>query len=178
MTVTQTPQPVVIRPQRRIGEFTAMCVIDEAGTDELEIAKHPVQEGAQISDNAYVKAATLQIKALFNDLDGTPLNETYENLRKLQALREVFDVVTGKRIYKNMLMKTLSQTTDRETENILSVSMSFEEIIIVQVEVTTVPPRAKQAQPAKTGATQNAGAKSANPVKPQKQKSILASARM
>lgn len=178
MSVTSTPQPVVIRPQRRIGEFTAMVVIEEAGTDELEIAKHPVQDGAQISDNAYVKAATLSMKALFND-ETDPLTEVYQKLRDLQALREVFDVVTGKRIYKNMLMKTLSQTTDRETENILSVSMAFEEIIIVQVEVTTVPPRAKQANPGKTGGTQNAGAKSAVETnKPQKQKSILASARM
>jgi hypothetical protein len=177
MSVTSTPQPVVIRPKRRIGEFVGMCTIDESGVDELEIAKHPIQDGAQVSDNAYVKSATLSINAQFNDNDA-PLAEVYTRLRALQAKREVFDVVTGKRLYKNMLMKSLSQTTDKTTENTLSVSFTFEEIIIVQVEVTNVPARAKQSNPAKTGATQNAGAKSAKPVdKAQKQKSILFSIR-
>lgn len=175
---TQTPSPVVVRPQRRIASFTAMCVVEEVGTDELEITKHPVQEGAQISDHAYVKAADLKIKALFDD-ELLPLNEIYKKLLELQASRILFDVVTGKRLYKNMLMKSLSQTTDADNENILSVSFSLEEIIIVQVEVTTVPPRAKQANPARTGGTQNAGAKSAKVVenKPKRQQSILASAR-
>lgn len=174
---TQTPQPVVVRPQRRIGSFTAMCVISETAKDELEITKHPVQEGAMISDNAYVKPSDVSIKVVFND-DEKPLQETYRLLLELQALREPFDVVTGKRIYKNMLMKGLGQTTDAENENVLSIDFTLEEIIIVQVEVTTVPPRAKQATPAKTGATQNAGAKSAKAVeKPKRQQSILASAR-
>lgn len=174
---TQTPQPVVVRPQRRIGQFTAMCVISETAKDELEITKHPVQEGATISDNAYVKPSDVSIKVVFND-DDKPLQETYRLLLELQALREPFDVVTGKRIYKNMLMKGLGQTTDAENENVLSIDFTLEEIIIVQVEVTTVPPRAKQATPAKTGATQNAGAKSAKAVeKPKRQQSILASAR-
>jgi hypothetical protein len=178
MSVTSTPQPVVIRPQRRIGEFAGMCTLEESGLDELEIAKHPIQDGAQVSDNAYLKSATLSIKAQFNDNEA-PLQEVYERLRTLQAKREVFDVVTGKRLYKNMLMKSIAQTTDATSENTLSVSFAFEEIIIVQVEVASLPARAKQKQPAKTGATQNAGAKSAKPLenKPQKQKSILSSVR-
>lgn len=175
---TQTPQPVVVRPQRRIGSFTAMCVIEENANDELEITKHPVQEGATISDNAYVKPSGVTIKVVFGD-DDRPLQETYRLLLELQATRLPFDVVTGKRIYKNMLMKGLAQTTDAESENILSITFTLEEIIIVQVEVTTVPPRAKQASPARTGSTQNAGSKSAKAVenKPKRQQSILASAR-
>lgn len=175
---TQTPSQVVVRPQRRIASFTAMCVVEEVGRDELEITKHPVQDGAMISDHAYVKAADLTIKVLFDD-DQLPLDEIYKQLLELQASRLLFDVVTGKRIYKNMLMKSLSQTTDAEKENILSIDMALEEIIIVQVEVATVPPRAKQAQPARTSGTQNAGAKSAkaNGDGPKRQQSILASAR-
>jgi len=155
-----------------------MCVVEEAATDELEITKHPVQDGAQISDHAYIKAADVKIKALFTD-DELPLTETYKKLLELQSSRILFDVVTGKRIYKNMLMKSLSSTTDAETENILSVNFSLEEVLIVQVEVTSVPPRAKQAQPARTSGTQNAGSKSAKAVenKPKRQQSILASAR-
>lgn len=175
--ITETGQRATIRPQRRIGEFTAMVVIEENGTDSLEITKHPVQEGAVIADNAYVKPADVTVKALFDD-ETMPLDELYTKLREFQALREPFDVVTGKRIYRDMLCKTLAQNTDRETENVLSLTFTLEQIIIVQVEITTVPPRSKQKSPGSTGATQKAGSKSAQEdKKPKRQQSILASAR-
>lgn len=176
--ITQTPQPVVVRPQRRVGEFKASCTISENATDELEITKHPVQDGATISDHAYLKPSSLALKVIFTDED-RPLQETYRLLLELQASKQPFDVVTSKRLYKNMLMKTLAQTTDEETENLLSINFSVEQIIIVQVETTSVPPRAKQAAPGRTGSTQSAGSKSAQAVqkKPKRQQSILASAR-
>jgi hypothetical protein len=159
---TETPEPVTIRPVRSIDAFTAYVVLDETGTDELEITEHPVQEGAVVADHAYLKPTTLGMRVVFGD-DLQPLEETYAQLLDLQALREPIDVVTGKRIYRSMLIRSLACTTDPTTENILAVSLALKEIIIVQVEVSSVPPRAKQAQPAKTGGTQNAGAKSAQP---------------
>lgn len=177
MTITQTPQPAVIRPKRRIASFDAMVVLEENAEDNLTITKHPVQEGSTVSDNAFIEPSKLSIKALFND-NQKPLDEIYQALLKLQASKIPFDVVTGKRIYKNMMLTSLGNTTDKKTENILSISFTIEEIIIAQVEIVTVPPRSKQKSPGRTGATQKAGTKSAEAVnKPQKQQSILSSAR-
>ncbi len=158
-------------PRRAIGPFTATVTVEEIASDDLEITQHPVQQGAAITDHAYVKPATLSIKIMFSDAD-TPLAETYAKLLKLQASREPFDVVTGKRAYKNMLFKSLGQTNDAQTENILSISAELQEIFIVQVETTSVPPRRNQANPGKTGATENAGQKSAQPA-PEKNRSAL-----
>jgi hypothetical protein len=160
-----TPETVaVIRPVRQVGGFSAAVTVREIATDDLEITQHPVQEGAAITDHAYKKPVALVVELLFND-DLLPLAETYERLRALQASRIPFDVVTGKRIYKNMLFKTLGNTTDEKTENILQINATLQEIITVRVEVTTVPPRARQRMKGKTGGTQNAGTKNAKPTK-------------
>lgn len=171
MTMLNPSTPATIIPRRSIGPFKATVTLEEIASDDLEITQHPVQQGATITDHAYLKPATVSIKIMFSDADA-PLAETYAKLRQLQASREPFDVVTGKRVYKNMLLKSLGQTNDAQTENILSISAELQEVFIVQVETTTVPPRKRQANPGKTGATENAGQKSAQPA-PERNRSAL-----
>lgn len=149
-------------PKRAIGSFTAYVTIDESATDELEITQHPVQQGAEITDHAYIKPATLSIKAMWSNNE-EPVSDIYQKLLDLQASREPFDIVTGKRAYTNMLFKSLGVTTNAETENALSVSASFTQVFITALEVVSVPPRKNQRTPGKTGKTQQAGAKSATP---------------
>lgn len=159
-------------PKRAIGPFNATVTLEEIASDDLEITQHPVQQGAKITDHAYLKPATVSIKIMFNAADA-PLAETYAKLRQLQASREPFDVVTGKRAYKNMLLKSLGQTNDAQTENVLSISAELQEILLTSVEVVTVPERSKQANPGKTGATEKAGQKKAQPVTEPKKRSAL-----
>ncbi|MNO26505.1 hypothetical protein D3C76_163590 [compost metagenome] len=168
--LAQLLSPIVFRPRRRMGDFTAYLTIDETGEDELEITEHPVQDGTEITDHAYLKSATLNLSVQFVEGETfVPLDETYRAMLELQKSRVPFDVVTGKRVYTNMLFKSLRQTTDKNTDNVLAIQATLREIKIVPVVVTTVPPRDKQATPGKTGATQRAGTKKAQPVKPQEQ---------
>lgn len=153
-------------PQRSIGPFTATVTIEEVGTDDLEITQHPVQQGAAITDHAYLKPASLSLRVGWSPLSGSTLAEIYADLLALQAKREPLNVVTGKRQYQNMLIKSLVQTTDKTTEHVLSISAQLQQILLVPVTVTTVPPRAHQANPGKTGATQNAGTKKLQPMDP------------
>lgn len=160
-------------PRRAVGPFNATITVEENGKDDLEITQHPVQQGASITDHAYVKPSTVSLKVMWNDTDA-PLAETYANLLTLQASREPFDVVTGKRTYRNMLMKALSLTTDALTENVLNINMELQEIILTSLEVVTVPERPKQKDAGKTGKTENAGTKSAQPASPPRKRSALA----
>ncbi len=162
MSAIQPAIPAVIAPVRSIGPFTAYVTVEEVASDDLEITQHPVQQGASIADHAYVKPATVTIKFVMN-ADAMPLPELYEKLLKLQSSREPFDVITGKRQYKNMLLKSIAQTTDRQTEHVLSITAQLQEVRIVAVEVTSVPARHKHKAPGKTGATQNAGTKKPEP---------------
>lgn len=166
-------ETAVFLPRRAIGSFNATITIEEVGKDDLEITQHPVQQGASITDHAYVKPSTVNLKVMWS-ADDAPLSETYQNLLTLQSSREPFDVVTGKRTYRNMLMKSLAQTTDALTENVLNISMELQEIILTSLEVVTVPARPKQKNAGKTGATENAGAKSAQPASTPRKRSALA----
>lgn len=84
----------------------------------------------------------------------------YEQLRALQQSRQPFDILTGKRAYKNMLFAALEVKTDPQSENALWVVAVCREVIIAQTQTVMVPisadPQA-QADPAKTQAIANRG---------------------
>ena len=158
--------PVSFRPKRKIGSFEATITLEENATDDLEITQHPVQDGATITDHAYIKPVKLSIRAQYSPLLlGVPVDEMYRRLRVLQASRIPMDVVTGKRIYRNMLISSLSETTDRETSTILNVSATLQEVILPSVVTVPVPAttadRSKQEDPGRTGSTENGGIKKA-----------------
>lgn len=152
-------EPFTIRPTRKIGEISANVVIDEATNDTLTITKQPVQQGASITDHAYKEPTTFSTNILFRDNPGSSLSKIYQDLLDLQVSRIPFDIVTPKRIYKNMLLASIGMTTDKYTENILKINASFQEIIIVSVSTTNVP-RRLQSQPKATAKTEDVGKKS------------------
>lgn len=160
-------------PQRAIGPFRATVTVEETGVDTLEITQHPVQQGASITDHAYNLPATVSLSVLFS-ADTAPLAETYLKLRLLQSSRVPFTLVTGKRTYRNMLIKSLAQTNDATTENVLSIRMDLQEVFITALQVVSVPERSQQADPGTTGATENAGQQSAQEASAPRSRSALA----
>lgn len=149
-----------VRPTRRYGEITANVVIEESANDTLTITKQPVQQGASITDHAFKEPSVFNSTILFNDNPAKSLSKIYQELLDLQSSRVPFTIVTPKRIYNNMLIASIGQTTDKQTENCLKINLSCQEIIIVSVTTTQVP-RSKQKQPGTTGKTENVGKKSA-----------------
>lgn len=156
--------------KRKIGPINVQVVTNESTTDKLQITQQPVQQGASITDHAFKEPTQFSMTALFKDnslisgllntFTGNGLSKLYQDLLDLQNSRVPFDIITPKRIYRNQLFASLSQTTDKATENCLSVTMSFQEIIIVSISVVTVP-RSGLKNPGANGATENAGKKSA-----------------
>jgi hypothetical protein len=167
---------IPIQPPRSIGggiptfaQINMQVVTEERTTDTLNITKQPVQQGAVITDHSFLEPTVFSSTAYFKDNSASLLSEVvsiaspstglaaiYTNLLALQALRTPFNIVTPKRLYNNMLLVSLSQTTDKHTENCLSVSMSFQQVIIVTASVVNIP-RANQSNPGSNGATQQAG---------------------
>ena len=148
---------------RAIGDFTADCTIRELSDDELEITEDPVERGAAITDHAYIKPAKVQIEAIFDPLIES-LNTVYKNLLDLQKSREPFTIGTGKRKYTNMLIKSLNATTDRNTENVLSIKLECQQIIIVESQTTQLAGTANQQNPEVTSGVIDSGDKKAQTV--------------
>lgn len=152
-----------IKPKRQFADITGFVTISDSTTDTLEITQQPVQQGATITDHAFKKPTGFSMQMLLSDnmdFGFDTLSEVYQSLLDLQISRVPFDIITPKRVYKNMLLQNLGQTTDKKTESVLAINAAFQEVIIVKVSTTTVP-RAAQKTPAVTGATENAGKKSA-----------------
>jgi hypothetical protein len=146
--------------KRMIGSIEVDVVMQESTNDTLTITKQPVQQGASVTDHSFKEPTALSMVIYFRDNVSTSLSEVYQQLIDLQSSRAPITVTTPKRTYDNMLISSLGQTTDKTTENCLSITLSFQEVIFVPVTTTTVP-RQKQKFPGVTGAIQNAGRKSA-----------------
>lgn len=174
MSIMSTAQggPVLVRPRRSIGGLYPQIVVEESHEDSLEITEHPVEQGAAINDHAFKKPESVTIRGGVSDSSPEggekPSQEFYDKLLELQKKREPFDIVTGKRLHKNMLIESLTVVSDAETENALLFTAQCREVIIVKTQVTSVPPRKNHANPGKTGATVDAGQQ-----QPQKRQSIL-----
>lgn len=170
--LSQPLQTIFIRPKRAVGPIKVQVVVNEQSIDTLTITKQPVQQGASITDHAYLEPVSFShtiyfaapgLEALVGSFiggSGESLAQIYQKLLDLQSGAIPFDIVTPKRVYKNMLMATLTMTTDKQTENCLSIHASYQQIIMVPVS-TAVVPRIAQRNPGSTQATQNTGNKSA-----------------
>ncbi|MBZ6756527.1 MULTISPECIES: phage baseplate protein [Klebsiella] len=169
---------------RKIGLIVPSVVISEKHSDTLEITEHPVEVGAAISDHAYRRPSEVVMQvgfagggSLLDLLDTTSFGlsaglsprEVYQNLLNLQNSRVPFDVVTGKRLYSNMLIRAMEVTTERSTENVLSAVLTLREVIITSTTTSQVAAKADMKEGANTSAMQNSGVKT--PV--QKNESIL-----
>jgi hypothetical protein len=182
---------VLLRRSRSIGDIIPGVVIEETQIDQLAITEHPVEIGAPVSDHAYRRPAEVIMKCGWSN--SSPLTiggfsipfisqglassvmslgekdfvtETYAMLQKLQASREPFNVTTGKRLYKNMLIESLAVTTDETTENALMVVCKMREVIIVVAVTRSTPSEEQQAAPEETQGTAENGPASSEPSSP------------
>lgn len=154
--------PVLFSP-RNIGGFVANVTIEEQHIDRLAVTEHPVEQGASITDHAYKQPARLTIRAGWSNSSpqalGNPfyIQTIYQSFIALQASRQVFDIITGKRAYTNMLIETLIETTDKEHENAMMLVLECKEIIMVNTQTVTVPPAANMTNPSINAATNQIG---------------------
>ncbi|EJQ2005490.1 phage baseplate protein [Cronobacter sakazakii] len=165
--------------QRRIGVLVPDVVISESHKDTLNVTSHPVEFGAAIADHAWRSPATLIIKCGFGSggalLDfasdatawcqlGKGPQEIYLALRDLLDPPELLDVVTGKRIYQNMLLTSIDVMTDATTEYVLSCTLTLTEVIISHRENVQVATKSQMKSGVLTTGVTNSGVKSTVPV--------------
>lgn len=153
-----------------IGGVIPDVLIEETLSDQVTITDHPVEMGAQISDHAVINPTeiTLQLgwtnsKTFFQRASGGSIPDidgAYEKLLKLKNERKPFDVITNKRTFSNMIIKTLEVTTDQRTSSVLLVKAHLRQIIFaVTSEVSFNPEGQKDIK--ETGQTENRGSANA-----------------
>lgn len=165
--LSQSSESVYVRPARSIGGLVMDVTVEETHTDDAEFSDHPIENGADITDHVILLPSGLTITAGVSDSGGTSAGdkrsvEAYEKLLELRAERIPFDVVTGKRVYKNMLIRSLSHTTDKETENSILFTAELRQVIIVTIQAVSIP-RSRQKRGMATGGTDKTGQKQLEP---------------
>jgi len=154
--------PVIVR-QRSIGGFVADVTVREDHEDELVVTENPVEQGASVTDHSFKAPARLTVDVGYSNSSvqslGDPnyVQSIYEQFLALQATRQPFDVVTGKRVYTNMLITLIHTVTDETTENALMLTVRMREIILVDTQTVSVPPASNMKSPQNTAATTNTG---------------------
>ncbi len=89
-----------------------------------------------------ITAAVQSVGAVQSLLSGNAQDQVtsiYAQLLALQISGMPFDVFTGKRVYSDMLFKSLSVSTDSRNENSLLVTAVCRQIIIVNTTTVTIP---------------------------------------
>lgn len=159
-----------LTPKGKIGPIEIQASLEEILSDTLQVTEHPVEKGASITDHSYMRPsevvlhcgwsnssaqALLGAASAFVNGGGSPRSDyisgIYSQLQALQQSRERFSITTSKRLYTDMLIIGMQVTTDNRTSESLMVSITCRQVIIVSTRATTMPPRASQALPMKTG---------------------------
>lgn len=172
---------------RRIGVMVPDVVVSEKHSDTLEITEHPVEKQTAagtgtIADHAYRRPSEVTMEVGFAGggslLDfadttkiglSTPLNamsptDVYNALLKMQQDRELLDVVTGKRTYNNMLIRSIEVTTDKATEHVLSATLTLREVILTSTSTIQITDKSAMATGVSTSPVVNSGTKTPLPV--------------
>lgn len=162
---------------RTIMGLFADVTVEEKHKDELKITEHPTEVGAPINDHAYKEAPEVSMKVGWSESAGklnglvgdsflsgnTSLNIVYQTLLQLQESAVPLVISTGKRLYTNMLIKSLGCTTDLQTENVLMIDLTFKKINLVQTSETEVLVE-NHANPAETSGVSDGGTVQPKPV--------------
>lgn len=167
---------LAINPDGTENALTFDAVIRESHTAELSVTDNPVETGVVLSDHAYMQPLKLSIEGAFSDspmyqehtggglgviVNGDGIKAAADNgqarsanawavLTKLQAMAVPFDVQTGLKLYKDMLITRLSVDQDKDTVGALFFTADLRQIQYATSQAVEYPPRAiKRAQPKK-----------------------------
>lgn len=119
-----------------------------AGAANASVNK--IVNAAAIGAAAYQAGSLLQSSQLGSGVGQYgQINSIYDQLRTLQTNRALFSIQTGKRLYNNMICKSLVVETGEQTENALFVVMNCKEVILVNSQTVLLSGNV-QADPGKT----------------------------
>ena len=128
--------------------FDAIISLDHSS--ELQVSEHPIQNGANIVDHAFIVPPKLNMSIGMSDamesfyegqFSGTPSRSVaaFEVLQKLQTDRLPLTITTRLKTYTNMLLTGINVTDDSSTTLGLRAAVTFRQIM----QATVVPVRVK-----------------------------------
>ncbi len=146
-----------------IGKFIFDAYMSINHESTLSITSHPVQNGANMSDHAYMEAQELTFEVGMSDVmhdisgfdsftgDNSRSISAYKTLRKLQENRIPFKIVTRLWTYENMLIENISVPDDKTTAHGLKATVSLKEVLVANVTTVKISERAQKSEETNEG---------------------------
>lgn len=125
----------VIAFSPNVGPVRFDCVISEDHTSEIEITGNPIETGAEVNDHAYIKPKQVTLDVADNNAA-----LIFNALVTFQESRIPFFMITGLKLYKNMLIQSIDATRDKDTSKILRATIILREVIIVSTGTAPASP--------------------------------------
>lgn len=134
--------------QKQIGSVQIDAFIEENHVLESSVTSYPVENGSEISDHVVLMPFRLELSAaigpgnsLFNNgivSTNKPL-EIYNQLTELREKKIAFTVVTGLKVYDNMIFTSLSVPRNSQNGKSLSFSASLRQIKKAENQTVAIP---------------------------------------
>ena len=143
-----------------IGGFLVDVAVSEEHSFESEVTAHPVETGADITDNVRAQPIVVTLDCVVSDTpigemvkrrdeSGTnvPSSDALAFLKAVRDAREPITLATSLGAYENMVLRSLSVPRTGDTGDALRFRVTFQQVVLVTNARTTVPvavPRAKK----------------------------------
>jgi hypothetical protein len=150
----------------QIGSLVLDASVTENHQAEVEVTEHPVEAGANIADHTRAKPETLTIEGIVSNtplnrtqtrrlvesmgvvIESSSVEDSvfgqpghaeaaYATLRGLKDAGQLLTVVTGLRVYEDMVMTSLVIPRDARTGEALRFTASFKQVRLVKNKTTT-----------------------------------------
>lgn len=143
----------------KIGAVSIDASVREVHDSDCTATDNPVEEGADVTDHVTIEPKRLSIEGVITDTPisfgvvsavegavrtvgrlfgmGTRSKNAYDKLVALQATRKPFTVVTGLKVYKNMILEKLSVPRTCDTGNSIHFTANMKEIIIARSQTSS-----------------------------------------
>lgn len=126
--------------RRNLFGLVADAWLEENERDEVTLTEHPIEQGAPINDHAFKRAQEVTLRLAWGlQKSGDLSAETgiYGMLLDWQSSFAVFDLYTGKRVHRNMLMTSIAVTTDKDSEYALMATITCREVIFAKTKTSS-----------------------------------------
>jgi hypothetical protein len=125
---------VLVSPE--IGGVPVDLILARDHTSNMTIAQHPVENGAPMSDHAWVEPFEVGFSGVITNHGGGHINglgsraaSAWEALLAVQRSLKPFTIVTGLKAYPNMMIESLSANEDEKSGGSLHFSGMFKQVL-------------------------------------------------
>ena len=126
----------------KLGKFFFDAVFSTQHRLTVTVTRHPVQDGASISDHAYKEPDEVMLDigmsdAMADTLKGHSVN-AYKTLCAMMELRQPVKLVTRLKTYTDMVITSISAPDDVKTMNGLRATIIFSKVELVKAKTVKV----------------------------------------